>query len=125
MIEQEEEGEEGDSDDFNPDGDEAPKSPQNGDRTLSAEEIVKMYEDKIIDEDEPSEQDPGSKAGEQTLFPENEIIVQMLNESDKQNMKDVNQLMKTEIERLSEVVKEKDKKISENDDIMMEKDIEL
>ena len=122
--------EEGNADDFefDPDNDETPKSTQNADKTLSAEDIVKMYEEKE-EQDEASENvETDHKENEQTLFPEKEVILEMLNTVDANEDLDVNQvceIMKTEIETLKNLVKQKDKMISEKEENLVDKEITI
>ena len=61
---------------FNPDDDNVYKSTQNGDKTLSAEDIIKLYEDKENSDDDEAM----PKDSEQTLFPEKEIYITFISQ---------------------------------------------
>ena len=73
-------------DDFNPEDDDVHKSTQNGEKTLSAEDIKKMYED-----DSGKAEEETTKEVEQTQFPEHEIMVRLIETAGKsKDVSDVN-----------------------------------
>ena len=120
------------TDDFNPDEDDVYKSTQNGDKTLSAEDIIKMYEDKETSDNDDEE---SAKENEQTLYPEKELMLQMAQTDGKVGQDgidvvepvntDTNALNKNEIESLKELLKKKDEALLKKDEMMLDKDIEI
>jgi hypothetical protein len=120
------------TDDFNPDEDDVYKSTQNGDKTLSAEEIIKLYEDKETSDN--ADEEP-AKETEQTLFPEKELMLQMVEtdgkvgqegNDEKELVNEDNDAMGTaEIERLKILLKKKDEALLEKDEMILDKDIEI
>ena len=116
-------------DDFNPDDDNAHKSTQNGDKTLSAEDIMKIYEDK---ENSGEEEEETTNVGEQTIFPEHEMMIKLV-ESTKTSEEDLNdggtssgeRSMKAELDNLKAEIKKKDETLMEKEERILEKDIEI
>ena len=102
---------------------------------MFAEDIIKLYEDKD-QEDGPDDELSRSNANEQTLFPEKDVMLELVESSTKETVEEVNSdeelessdthdQIKPELKHLKSVMEGKDKLIVEKDDILMDKDIEI
>ena len=118
---------------FDPDTDETPQSTQNGHKSLSAEEILKIYEDKEM----PDEESANVNDNEQTLFPEKEVMLQLITTTEQEENEQANnddvvldeddniEKLKDELTKMKEVLQLKDKILQEKDDLIMVKQIEI
>ena len=99
---------------FDAGDDEVSKSTQNGDKTLSAEEILKIYEEKdqADEEAESIHEVANENENENTLFPEKDVMLKLVTSSDSDKKNDAEtdteetfEQMKLELEKAKNDIK--------------------
>ena len=109
------------------------RSTQNGDDSLSAEDIIKMYEDK----ETPEEESSNETDIEQTQFPEKDIMLHLISTVENQEVEQENsdavdihldndnETIKNKMEKFKDMLEQKEKLLQEKEEVIMEKNIEI
>ena len=115
---------------FNAEDEEVAKSTQNGDKTLSAEDILNMYEEKDgTDEEVELNPEAAEAESENTLFPEKDVMLKLVESSDSDKSGEGTNDAETEpgesVEQMKAELEKAKNDIKEKDELLMSKDIEI
>ena len=120
--------EENDIDDeftFDAGDEEVSKSTQNGDKTLSAEEILKIYAEKDEEDEEVESIHEVANENENTLFPEKDVMLKLVTSSDSDKKNDAETETEETFEQIKVELEKAKNDIKEKDELLMSKDIEI